>query len=182
MGRVFTKIDEQVAGFIRRQEIFFVATAPSEGHLNLSPKGLDTFRILDERTVAYLDFVGSGIETVAHLRENGRIVVMFCAFDGAPNIVRIHGHGAVLEPACEDFAQLLPLFPAHPGVRSIIRIDCERVSESCGFGVPVYEFRGRREKLLDLAKSKGPSGLADYQRQKNAASIDGLPGLRAYAP
>ncbi len=177
MGQVFEGIDENLAEFIRRQEMFFVATAPSVGQINLSPKGLDSFRIVDARTVAYLDLVGSGIETVAHLRENGRIAILFCAFDGAPKIVRLQGRGTALEPDTEDFARLRPMFPDHPGIRTIIRIDCERISDSCGFSVPLYEFRGRRRQLLDWAEQQGPAALENYKRLKNANSIDGLPGL-----
>jgi hypothetical protein len=179
MRRVVPIIDDKLAEFIRQQPMFFVATAPrsAEGHLNLSPKGLDSFRILDERTVAYLDLVGSGIETVAHLKENGRIVVMFCALAGPPKIVRLHGRGEVIEPHQEEFATLRPLFPNHGGVRSIIRIHCDRIAHSCGYGVPQYEFRGQRTQLLDWAEGKGPEALEQYQREKNARSVDGLPGV-----
>lgn len=180
MGRVFPALDGAVAEFIHAQQMFFVATAPlsAEGHVNLSPKGLDSIRILDERTVAYVDFVGSGIETVAHLQENGRIVVMFCAFSGAPKILRLHGRGDVIEPHHEDFAALRALFPDHSGVRAIIRIRCTRISDSCGFGVPLYEFHGHRSQLLEWADRKGPEGLEEYLRTKNAQSLDGLPGIR----
>ena len=179
MGRVFPAIDETVAEFIQQQQMFFVATAPltADGHVNLSPKGLDSFRILDERTVAYLDLVGSGIETVAHLKENGRIVVMFCAVSGPPKILRLHGQGEVIEPSHESFEALRPQFPSHCGVRSIIRIRCSRISDSCGFGVPLYEFRGHRAQLLDWAERKGQESLEQYQQEKNARSLDGLPGI-----
>ena len=179
MGRVFPVLDDRLVEFIRGQQMFFVATAPlsAEGHVNLSPKGLDSFRVLDDRTVAYLDLVGSGIETVAHLRENGRIVLMFCAFSGAPRILRLHGRGEVLEPLHEEFGRLRALFPDHSGVRAIIRICCTRISDSCGFGVPLYEFQGHRPQLLEWAERKGPEALEQYQRQKNARSLDGLPGI-----
>ena len=179
MSRSFSTIDAKTAKFIRQQQMFFVATAPlsAEGHINLSPKGLDSFRILDEKTVAYLDLTGSGIETVAHLKENGRIVVMFCAFAGAPNILRLHGRGEVIEPGHEEFEELLAQFPTMSGVRSIIRIHCSRVSDSCGFAVPKYEFVGHRSKLLEWTRRKGPKGLRKYQRDKNAQSLDGLPGI-----
>jgi hypothetical protein len=179
MGRVFPIIDDQVAEFIRQQQMFFVATAPllAEGHINISPKGLDSFRILDERTVAYLDLVGSGIETVAHIKENGRIAVMFCAVGGPPKILRLHGRGQVIEPNHEEFVTLWPLFPNHSGVRSIIRIHCTRISDSCGFGVPLFEFQGHRTQLLDWAERKGQQALEQYQREKNARSVDGLPGI-----
>jgi hypothetical protein len=177
MGKTSDVIDAKLRKFIESQHLFFVATAPREGHLNLSPKGLDTFRILDERTVAYLDFVGSGVETIAHLKENGRIVLLFCAFEGAPNLVRLHGRGDVIEPSSQEYAELRAMFPAYAGARAVIRIHCERVSDSCGYGVPVYEFRRHRTQLTDWAEKQGPSGLEEYQRQKNALSIDGLPGL-----
>ena len=179
MSRQYPIITDKLAEFIRAQQMFFVATAPlsADGHINLSPKGLDSFRILDDRTVAYLDLTGSGVETIAHLKENGRIVVMFCAFAGAPNIVRLHGRGEVLEPGHDEFAALLQQFPRLSGIRSIIRIHCTRVSDSCGFGVPMYEFVGHRSKLLDWTKRKGPKGMAQYRRAKNAESLDGLPGV-----
>ncbi len=177
MGKTLDAIDDRLRGLIEAQQMFFVATAPREGHLNLSPKGLDTLRILDERTVAYLDFVGSGVETIAHLKENGRIVIMFCAFSGAPNIIRLHGRGDVVEPSSPEYAALRAQFPDFPGARAIIRVRCERVSDSCGYGVPLYEFQGHRTLLVDWAEKKGPEALAEYQRQKNAVSIDGIPGL-----
>jgi len=179
MGKVYPAIDEKLSTFIAGQHVFFVATAPlgSNGHVNLSPKGLDSFRILNDRTVAYLDFVGSGIETIAHLRENGRIVIMFCAFDGPAKIVRLHGRGRVIEPADLDFSALRSRFPNYAGVRSIIRIDCERISDSCGDGVPLFRFEGHRTRIQEWAETKGPEGLADYQRRKNVMSCDGLPGV-----
>ena len=180
MSDVYEKIDSRLKSFMESQHVFFVATAPSgaDGRLNLSPKGLDTFRVLDERTVAYLDFVGSGVETIAHLRENGRIVVMFCAFAGPPNIVRLHGRGEAIEPGDARFESLAKLFPAAPGVRAVIVVRVERASDSCGYGVPLYEYQGERTALGAWAQKKGPEGVAEYQRQKNARSSDGLPGLR----
>lgn len=179
MGKVYEQIDEKLADWIQEQHMFFVSTAPrsDEGLINCSPKGLDTFRILDEQTVAYLDLTGSGVETIAHLKENGRIVIMFCAFAGAPNIVRLHGKGSVLEPTHPDFANLLPLFPDLPGVRSIIRVAVQRVSDSCGFAVPRYTYATDRDALLKFAENKGPDGLIAYRAQKNARSLDGLPGV-----
>lgn len=177
MGKVLEALDERTRQFIAEQHMFFVATAPREGHLNLSPKGLDTLRILDDHTVAYLDFVGSGVETIAHLKENGRIVVMFCAFNGAPNILRLHGRGDVVEPHSPEYAALRSLFPDYAGARAIIRVHCERIADSCGYGVPRYEFQGHRTQLTDWAETKGPAAIAEYQRAKNAASIDGIPGL-----
>jgi hypothetical protein len=181
MGKTFSEIDEAMRRFVERQHVFFVATAPAgvDGHVNCSPKGLDTFRILGPTAVAYLDYAGSGAETIAHLRENGRIVIMFCAFEGAPKIVRFHGKGEVLEPRHADFASLLPMFDPDPGVRSIIRIELERISDSCGFGVPLLRFEGERTQLATWAEKKGEEGLEKYKEQKNAVSIDGIPALRS---
>jgi hypothetical protein len=180
MGKLFDGIDQRLEEFIRAQQMFFVATAPLQatGHVNLSPKGLDTLRVLDPRTIAYLDHVGSGAETIAHLRENGRIVVMLCAFHGRPRIVRFHGRGTVLEPQDPEFGPLRALFPADPAGRAIIQIAIDRIADSCGFGVPLYEFEGHRSQIPDWADRKGPQGVHDYQLQKNRVSIDGLPALR----
>ena len=183
MGKTFERIDASLAEFIRAQQMFFVATAPSspDHHINLSPKGLDSLRIIDAHTVAYLDHVGSGIETIAHLRENGRIVVMVCAFEGPPRIVRLHGRGSVIEAHDPRFGPLRGVFPPDPAGRAIVHVSVDRISDSCGFGVPRYEFRGQRSQLPDWAARKGPQGLAEYQRDKNTFSIDGLAGLRGPA-
>jgi hypothetical protein len=177
---IFDGIDDGLAGFIRAQHVFFVATAPlsADGHVNVSPKGLDTFRVLDSRTVAYLDYVGSGAETLAHLRENGRIVVMFCAFQGPPRIVRLHGRGDAVEPQDDEFTALRGVFPEAPPGRAIVRVRVERVSDSCGFGVPLFGFEGDRSQLPAWAERKGAQGVLDYQKKKNAKSLDGLPALR----
>jgi len=177
MAKTYDSINLDLQRFMERQKLFFVATAPScDGHINLSPKGLEgTMRVVDEQTVAYLDLTGSGVETIAHLRENGRICVMFCAFDGPPRIVRIHGTGEALEPGDDGFGALLGGFDEYPGVRSIIRIRATRISDSCGFGVPRYDYRGERDQLQKWASKKGPQGVAEYRRENNARSIDGLP-------
>ena len=180
MGREYAGIEDQVGTWLAAQHVFFVATAPlaGDGHLNLSPKGLDgTFTVLDARTAAYLDLTGSGIETVAHLRENGRIVVMFCAFEGPPRIVRLHGRGEPVLPGDDRFEALVGRFPEHPGVRSVIVVHVERVADSCGYGVPILRFDEERTKLDEWADRKGPDGIVEYQRTRNAESIDGLPGL-----
>lgn len=181
MGKVFGALDAKLREFIERQQMFFVATAPlaDDGLINLSPKGLDSLRILDDRTVVYADLTGSGIETVAHLKENGRIVVMFCAFEGTPNILRLHGRGEVIEQNHPEFESLAAQFPNYTGLRCLIRIRCQRISDSCGWGVPLYEFQKHRSQLLDWAESKGPDGLREYQLTKNSQSLDGLPGLDA---
>lgn len=166
--------------FIAKQRMFFVATAPlsSDGLINLSPKGLnDTFKIIDDRTVAYLDLTGSGIETLAHLRENGRICIMFNAYEGPANILRIQGKGEAVEPGQDGYDELAAQFPDLPGVRSIIKVTVERIADSCGFGVPFYEYKGQRTELTDWAEKKSPEGIAKYQRAKNLKSLDGLPGL-----
>jgi hypothetical protein len=181
MGEVHEEIDESLSRFIGQQHVFFVGTAPDspDGHLNVSPKGLDTFRILGPNTVAYLDLTGSGIETVAHLRENGRVTIMFCSLEGRPLIVRLYGRGPVVEPGDGEWEGLISRFPGYPGVRSVIVVDVKRVADSCGFAVPLFEYKGQRSQLLDYAVNKGPEGLADYRLEKNQASLDGLAGLRS---
>lgn len=185
MGKVYDEIDARLRRFLEAQQMFFVATAPlaADGHVNLSPKGLDTFAVLGPREVAYLDLTGSGVETVAHLRENGRIVLLFCAFAGPPRIVRLHGRGEAIEPGHAEFEALAARFPAHTGRRSVIRARLERISDSCGYGVPLYEYRGQREQLPAwVARTEAKDGVAAYRRTHNARSIDGLPGLAGEAP
>jgi hypothetical protein len=179
MGKLYEGLDESLTAFIQAQKMFFVATAPLsvDGHINLSPKGLDCFRILGPRKVAYLDLTGSGIETLAHARENGRITLMFCAFEGPPKIVRIYGRATAIEPGMEGFDKLAAAFAALPGTRSIITVEAERISDSCGYGVPLYRFEGERTVLIDWAKKQGPQAVRDYQLSKNRLSIDELPGL-----
>lgn len=178
MGRVLPAISPELTEFLEAQPVFFVATAPStDGHINCSPKGLDTFRVLDAHTVMYLDLTGSGIETLAHLRENGRITLMFCAFTGRPDIVRLYGRGHVVLADDTDAAPLLAQFPEHPGARSVIVVDVERVSSSCGFAVPRMAYEGARTELVDWAQKKDADALRAYWAEKNATSIDGLPGL-----
>lgn len=180
MSKTFDGIDEKLGRFLADQPVFFVATAPggSEGHINVSPKGMaDTFRILGPRSVAYLDFIGSGIETVAHLRDNGRIVIMFCAFSGAPRIVRLHGRGRAILPGDADWEELAARFPPRHGARSIVTVDLDRVSDSCGFGVPFMTYDGERTQLTEWADRKTEGELAEYRMKKNSSSIDGLPGL-----
>ena len=178
MAKTYDAFIPKLRELIEKQKMFFVATAPlsADGHVNLSPKGLEgTLAILDDQTIAYLDLPGSGVETISHLRENGRICVMFCAFDGAPRIVRIHGTGDVIEPDDEEFAALMESFDDYPGVRSIIRVRATRISDSCGYGVPLYEHKGERDQLQRWARSKGEDGLAQYQQDHNTESLDGLP-------
>jgi hypothetical protein len=180
MGKLFPDIDERNAGFIRAQKVFFVATAPlsGDGLVNCSPKGLESFAVLDPKTVAYLDFVGSGIETVSHLRENGRVVFMFCAFEGPPRILRLHGRGEVVEPGDAEWPELAGHFPTCANARCIVRAHIHRVADSCGYGVPEYRFETERSQLHDWAASKGEAGIESYKRDNNRESLDGLPGLR----
>ncbi len=182
MGKVSAAISDKQAQWMLKQHLFFVGTAPraDDGHVNISPKGdLRWFRILDATTVAYLDFVGSGAETIAHARENGRIVVMFCAFDGPPNIIRLYGRATVLPPDDELAAAFDP--PEH-AVRSIIRVDVERVADSCGYGVPLMSFDGKRTQYDAWVEKKvRDGGLDDYVAEKNTLSIDGLPAVTAAA-
>jgi hypothetical protein len=179
MGKTYDSIDAALAQFLLAQHVFFVATAPAalDGHVNLSPKGLDCFRILGPRDVAYLDLTGSGAETIAHLRENGRITLLFTAFDGPPKTVRLYGRGEVVEPDAPEFAALRALFQLRTPARSIIRIALTRIADSCGFGVPNLRFLSDREQLTDWAGRKGPTGVAAYQSKHNQRSIDGLPAL-----
>jgi hypothetical protein len=179
MGKTHAGITPDLAAWIGKQHLFFVATAPlaADGLINCSPKGMDTFRILGPDEVAYLDLTGSGVETIAHARENGRIVFMFCAFEGAPNIVRLHGRSEVLPAGSPEYAALAPRFPQYPGRRAIIRARLTRISDSCGYAVPRYSYAGDRDTLSKWSEAKGPEGLQKYQREKNASSLDGLAGL-----
>jgi hypothetical protein len=183
MGRSSESLSPALADAVRAAPLFFVATAPlaADGHVNLSPKGGDTLRVLDERTVAYLDLTGSGVETIAHLRENGRITLMVCAFSGAPQIVRLYGRGHVVRPGDEGYEELAARFPALPGARAVIRVAVERVGSSCGYAVPLMRYEGERSRLTEWAEARGPEGLVEYRATKNAVSIDGLPALDAQA-
>jgi hypothetical protein len=181
MGKTYGGITPELAEWVAQQALFFVGTAPlsKDGHINISPKGLDTLRVLGSRRIAYLDLTGSGAETIAHLRENGRIVVMFCAFSGPPRIVRVHGVGIVVAPASKEWPELSSHFPAHVGARAIMDIEVRRVSDSCGYGVPAFSQPKQRVALPRWSQNKGPEGLPAYRREKNARSIDGLPALSA---
>src|SRR3954447_7458208 len=181
MGKVYERIDDRLRRFLLDQKVFFVATAPSgrDGHVNLSPKGLDgCFAVLDGLRVAFVDYTGSGAETIAHLRDNGRIVLMFCSFEGPPKVVRLHGRGRVVRPGSPDFSALRAAFevPA-AGLRSIIEVSVSRVSDSCGYQVPLMEYAGERDLLLRFNERKTPEQVAEYQVAKNAVSLDGLPAL-----
>ncbi|HLJ34998.1 MAG TPA: pyridoxamine 5'-phosphate oxidase family protein, partial [Ktedonobacteraceae bacterium] len=163
--------------FIKAQPLFFVATAPlsEHGHVNLSPKGYDTFCILSAKQVAYLDLTGSGNETSAHLAENGRITLLFCAFHGTPQILRLYGKGETVLPGAERWDELLAHFPGYPGIRQIIVASIHLVQTSCGYGVPLMELHKDRETLVRWATSQGEEGLAEYRGINNRKSLDGLP-------
>lgn len=179
MGKTYEGITPELATWIERQHVFFVATAPvaADGLINCSPKGMDTFRILGPHDVAYLDLTGSGIETVAHLQENGRIVFMFCAFEGPPKIVRLHGTSEVHPRGSAAYESLISSFPEYPGRRAIIRARLSRVGDSCGYAVPRYEYAGDRDTLVRWSESKGEDGLERYRIEKNSESLNALPGL-----
>jgi hypothetical protein len=183
MGKLYESIDGRLRAFILDQPMFFVATAPSgpDGHVNVSPKGgAGCLAVLDEHRVAYLDYTGSGAETIAHLRDNGRITLMLCAFHGPPKIVRLHGRGRVVEPEDADFSNLAAQFSGEParGLRSVIEVAVERISDSCGYQVPLMEYIGDRDLLAQWAERKSDEQLVQYQRTHNRESIDGLPALQ----
>jgi hypothetical protein len=175
MAKFYAKLTDDLCDFIARQHLFFTATATSEGRINLSPKGMDSFRCLDKHTVAYLDVTGSGNETAAHLRADGRITLMFCSFDTQPMILRLYGRGRVIRPHDSEWQSMASHFPPLTGTRQIMVIKVESAQTSCGYGVPLYQYQGERGTLLRWAEKKGPQGLADYWQNKNQASIDGLP-------
>ncbi len=180
MGRVYEDISAELQQFLERQPMFFVATAPlgADGHVNVSPKGLDgTFAVLGPHRVAFLDLTGSGVETIAHVRENGRITLMFCAFDGPARIVRLSGRGEVVTCDDAEFAERAAPFAVLPGARAVITVELDRVADSCGYGVPRMELVEQRERLLTALAAKGDDGLKAYRAERNATSIDGLPGL-----
>lgn len=177
MAKFYDQLDDKLIEWIKAQHIFFVASAPlsAEGHVNLSPKGHDCLRVLDDHTVAYLDMTGSGNETSAHIKENGRVTFMWCAVEGAPRIMRTFGRGEVVLEGTDRWKELAPLFEMLPGARQIIVNHVEKVQTSCGFAVPFFEFTGERDALKDFAIQKGEEGLHTYHLEKNMKSIDGLP-------
>ncbi len=180
MGKVYDGIEAKLADWLRQQPMFVVATAPlaADGSVNVSPKGgTGTFAVFDEHTVGYLDLTGSGVETIAHIRENGRIVLMFMAFEGRPNIVRLHGTGRVVALEDAEYPKLAESFPERAGARAIIVVNVERVSDSCGYAVPRMDYVEDRDVLDLWAAKKGTDGLAEYRADRNRVSLDGLPGL-----
>ncbi len=177
MGKLSSAITDEHKKFIQAQKMFFVATAPlsTHGHINVSPKGLEHLQVIDENKVAYLDFVGSGNETSAHVLENQRITFMFCSFDKVPNILRLYGKGAVILPHQPEWQTYVSRFEAYAGVRQIVVAEIYHVQTSCGFGVPMYEFIGDRQILFEWAAKKGDTGIQQYQQEKNLFSLDELP-------
>ena len=179
MGKLYEELTPKLVEFIEAQKMFFVGTAPlsGDGHVNISPKGMDSLRVLDTRTVAYLDVTGSGIETISHVKENGRMVIMFCAFEGKPLTLRLHGKADVLEVDHPEFGSLSARFPDLPGARSIVRLTALRIADSCGWTVPLFEYAGTRDYYDNYADKLGAEGLRKGQLAGNMRSIDGLPGL-----
>jgi len=181
MGQVFDGIDTELAAWIGAQPMWFVATAPlaGDGLVNVSPRGIDTLSVLGPHRLGWLDLTGSGVETIAHLRENGRICLMWCSFDRRARVVRVHGRGRVVLPGEPGFDEVAARHPRHPSTRAVVIVDVERVSDSCGFGVPVMEVVEERDLLRPSAEKRGPEGLAEYRATRNAVSLDGLPGMPA---
>lgn len=179
VGKVFDGIDESLAAWIAAQPMWFVATAPlaADSRVNVSPRGHDSFLVLGPHRVGWVDYTGSGVETIAHLRENGRICVMFAAFDRRPRIVRLHGHGSMVMPGDPVFEEVASRHPDHLSTRAVVVVDVERVSDSCGYGVPVMDLVGERDLLRLTAEKKGRHGMEAYRALKNTTSLDGLPGL-----
>ena len=179
MGKTYDEINDDLAEFMRAQHVFFAASAPlsADGLVNVSPKGLDSFRILGPRKVAYLDLAGSGIETLAHAQENGRITLMFCAFEGRPLIVRLYGRATAHQEGSPGFAELLPSFAERPAMRSIIEVEVTRIADSCGWGVPRMSFEADRDQHPKFAETIGPERVIEMKKQANSKSLDGLPGL-----
>jgi hypothetical protein len=177
MGKLHESIKPAHKEFIETQHIFFVATAPlsASGHINLSPKGLDCFKVLSDTQIAYMDLISSGNETSAHTLENGRITIMFCSFEGAPNILRLYGKGFAVLPGSEEWETYSQHFKIYPSTRQIIVANIDLVQTSCGFGVPLYDFAGDRDIHFDWAEKKGEDGLMEYVQEKNLKSLDGLP-------
>ena len=175
MAKFYSEITSSLQDFIKEQKIFFTATAPQQGRINLSPKGIDTFRCIDNKTVGYLDLTGSGNETAAHLIENGRMTIMFCSFSEKPMILRLYGKGNVIRPRDNQWQTFYSLFYPLPGERQIIVLEVETVQTSCGYGVPIYELKEERKTLFDWASNKGEQGIKEYWQAKNLKSIDGLP-------
>lgn len=175
MGKTYPEISEKHQEFILAQQMFFVATAPKGGHLNLSPKGLDTLQIINNNRVLWLNYTGSSNETAAHLLEDDRMTIMFCAFEGDPKIMRLYGRARAIHPRDDDWDELLNHFPDTAGTRQLFEMDVKLVHTSCGFGVPLYDYAGQRSILTDWIEKKGDDGIAQYWEDKNSRSLNGKP-------
>jgi len=175
MAKFFTELNEDLREFIARQRIFFHSSAPNKGRINLSPKGLDTFRVLGDKRVGYLDLTGSECETAAHLAENGRLTIMFCSFEEKPLIVRLYGTGRVVHSRDRDWDELRLSFPTIPGERQIIVLEIESIMTTCGFAVPLFDYRGDRQQLTEFTCKMGDERMDNYRHERNQVSIDGLP-------
>lgn len=177
MAKFFSELNDALKKFIAEQKIFFTATAPESGRINLSPKGVDTFRCIDNTTVGYLDLTGSGNETSAHLNQNGRMTLMFCSFSAKPLILRLYGVGRLIQPGHSDWPAIYPLFNPTPGERQIVLLDIESLQTSCGFGVPIYELKQQRGTLVEFAEKVTDEEIRAYRQKSNRQSIDGLPAV-----
>lgn len=175
MAKLYESLNPDLTAFILRQKLFFVATTAPGARINLSPKGLDSLRVLDAATLAYVDVTGSSAETAAHLKVDPRMTLMFCSFTADPLLLRVYGHGESVLPGSARWAALAPLFPDYAGARQIVVLQVSSAQTSCGMGVPLMDYVGERETLVQWAEKKGEAGLAQYRREKNAVSIDGLP-------
>lgn len=175
MGKIYDSISDKHADFIIQQRLFFVATATADSRINLSPKGLDSLRIVNSNQVVWLNLTGSGNETAAHLMEDGRMTLMFCAFEGEPKVLRLYGHAVSHREGSEAWEAHIGRFPRLPGARQVIVMDVEQVGSSCGFGVPLFEYQGQRDLLADWAERKGDEGIKEYRKARNNLSIDGKP-------
>lgn len=171
----FSKLDEKLIEFIKNQHLFFVGTAGAEGRVNISPKGMDSLRVIDSNKIAWVNYTGSGNETAAHVLECQRMTLMFCAFEGKPQILRVYGKATAIHPRDKEWEAMLSLFPTTPGTRQIFMLDIESVATSCGFSVPLYEHVEEREVLVQWAEKKGEEGVKKYWQDKNQKSIDGKP-------
>jgi hypothetical protein len=175
MGQRYSELSQELIQFIWKQQMFFVATAPADGYVNLSPKGLDSLRVLDPHTVAWLNVTGSGNESAAHVLENGRMTIMFCAFEGKPMILRLYGQARVVHQRDAEWDALFVSFDGLAGARQIFVLNIELVQTSCGMGVPLFDYHGQRQQLVEWAEKKGPDGLEEYWERKNQVSLDGKP-------
>ena len=175
MGKLLKKLTPRLIDFVSNQKMFFVATAMADGKINLSPKGMDSFKVLDENRVLWLNLTGSGNETAAHLRNSDRMTIMFCAFEGPPLILRLYGRAKAYHKRDSEWEEFISLFPGHSGSRQLIALDIELVQTSCGFGVPLMDYKGERDLLGPWAEEKGEDGLITYMQQKNTLSLDGHP-------